>query len=44
MRKIHCPHCRHRLFDVNDASDPYIEIKCPKCGKIIKLKLTKTPA
>jgi len=44
MRKIFCPHCRRRLFDISHTGETSIEIKCPKCGKIVKLDLNKESA
>lgn len=39
-QKVKCPSCSNkRLMDVFMANEAEIEIKCPKCGKIIRLSL-----
>lgn len=34
-----CPNCNKRIFDVFDNAKGVIEIKCPKCKKIVNIKL-----
>ena len=34
-----CPKCGRRLFDKVSPTTGYIEIKCSKCGAIVKVNL-----
>lgn len=39
-QKVHCPICNQRLFDVSIGQyGTYIEIKCQRCGQIVKIVL-----
>ena len=39
LKSIHCPFCRLRLFDAGEGGKADIEIKCSRCGKIVKVEL-----
>lgn len=41
MKKVFCPHCRRRLFDIEYTGEAYIETKCPKCGEMVKVKFAE---
>ena len=34
-----CPYCDRRLFDKISLTTGYVEIKCPKCGRVIRVDL-----
>lgn len=38
--KINCPLCRRRAFDIDSSvkGDVLVELKCPHCRNIIKVK------
>lgn len=38
---VYCPNCNKRLFDILKTSDCFIEIKCPKCKNIVRIKLSE---
>lgn len=39
---IKCPCCAGRVFDVVDGLGcMLIEVKCPKCRKVVEIKLNK---
>ena len=37
--QVKCPNCMNRLFDVKKEATVEIEIKCPKCKKVVDVKL-----
>lgn len=39
LTSVKCNNCSKRLFDIYAVGT--VEIKCPKCGKIIKTNLEK---
>ena len=39
MKSIHCPYCNMRLFDAKEVDKASIEIKCVRCGKIVRIEL-----
>ncbi len=39
MTEIRCKTCSRLLFKTDDVIG-YLEIKCPKCGRIVKIDLT----
>ncbi len=41
MTELHCPYCNRRLLDFELQGVIKLKIKCPKCGKILELKLKK---
>ncbi len=38
--RVSCPFCNHRLFDLW-SNDVKLDIKCPKCKKIVSVLKTK---
>lgn len=38
LEKIKCPVCNQRLFDLCGKLYGEIEIKCPRCKRVIRLK------
>ena len=36
-KQYHCPHCRGILSDACIAVNPFPEIPCPSCGRLIRL-------
>ncbi|MBR4543549.1 MAG: Com family DNA-binding transcriptional regulator [Lachnospiraceae bacterium] len=38
MKELRCPHCNRKLLDAEVVKG---EIKCSKCGKLIKLEYPK---
>lgn len=39
----HCPICGKRVFDATIDSVFHIEIKCPRCGKVVNIDSTPQP-
>lgn len=37
--RVACPKCGARMFDKITVTTGYIEMKCPKCSRIIKVNL-----
>ena len=35
----HCPVCSWRIFDKVTPTSGIIEIKCPRCGQVVKINL-----
>lgn len=35
---VKCPHCMHRLFDIGAEGSAEVDIKCPKCRRIVKIE------
>ena len=42
MKKIYCPYCKMRLFDARDGGKAEIDIKCVRCGRIVRIDLKET--
>ena len=38
---VKCPSCQRRLFDKDESTCGAIEIKCPACRKVIKIRLER---
>jgi len=38
---VKCPSCQRRLFDKLEDTSGAIEIKCPACRKVIKIRLER---
>ena len=36
-KQYHCPHCRGILSDAYIARNPFPEISCPSCGRLMRL-------
>jgi len=36
---VRCKKCRKRLFDKTSATTGFIEMKCPRCGKVTPINL-----
>ncbi len=34
-----CPECGKRLFDKISMTSGYIELKCPRCGAMVRINL-----
>lgn len=43
LKVYHCPICGKRVFDATIDSVFHIEIKCPRCGKVVEIDSTKGP-
>lgn len=43
LKVYHCPICGKRVFDATIDSVFHIEIKCPRCGKIVEIDSTPQP-
>jgi phage FluMu protein Com len=41
MKTVKCSKCKRRLFDITEESQAVIEIKCPRCGETIVVKVNK---
>lgn len=39
MREVRCPHCNWLLFVARSAD---VEIKCPRCKRIVNVKIDRT--
>lgn len=37
-KKVHCPFCRQRLFDVK-GKEFVLEIKCMRCAQIVRVEV-----
>lgn len=37
--RVACPKCSARIFDKITVSTGIIEMKCPKCGNVVKVNL-----
>ena len=40
-RAAYCPKCDKRLFDRLTATEGEIEVKCPRCHRIVRINLAK---
>jgi phage FluMu protein Com len=38
-RKVMCPICNRRVFDIKERASGEIEMKCPHCRNIISIPL-----
>lgn len=43
LKIYHCPICGKRVFDATVNSVFHIEIKCPRCGKVVEIDSTPGP-